>query len=187
MREVYATGFGPFEGVPENPSSIIVSQLANVHVLDLELEVSTVAVDEAVHKYVRILKEAKHEVKPIVLHFGVATGATIIRLEQLAKNIADFRIPDVQGSRLVDTKILPSCPDIIETTVDLKTIPLPHQVTISKDAGEYLCNYLYFKSMVSLTGIADVLFIHVPTFDVMPDTIQVERINQLVSLLSCTF
>jgi pyrrolidone-carboxylate peptidase len=53
----------------------------------------------------------------------------------------------------------------------------------SSDAGDYLCNYMYYKSLVALNKVADVIFIHVPTFDVIPETVQLEGLNLLVSLL----
>jgi len=147
MREIYVSGFGPFEGVPENPSSFIVSQLSDVTVLDHELEVSAVAVDEAIPRYVAVVHERQHASKPVVIHFGVSTSAAKPRLEIVAKNKANFRIPDVRGEIISDSPIIPGAPTSIRSTSGLDSL---EGFDTSVDAGEYLCNYLYFKSILAL-------------------------------------
>ena len=190
MREIYVTGFGPFEGVPENPSSFIVSQLANVKVLDYELEVSVDAVNDAVIKYTRVVREANLTVRPVIIHFGVATGAKTITLERCAKNVAMFRIPDIRGLWLRENKIINDGPALVKTTVDVDHLLSKADTTLvrsSEDAGEYLCNFLYYKSMLELAGFADVLFIHLPLFGEIPEDIQLECLNQLITLLRYSY
>ena len=178
MREIYVTGFGPFEGVPENPSSFIVSQLSDVIILDHELEVSVVAVEDAIPRYVAVVNETKHESKPIVIHFGVATSATRPRLEKMAKNRAKFRIPDVRGDTINDSPIILGAPETIQTTLDIDSLD---GFDMSVDAGEYLCNYLYFKSLMAFGPSADVLFVHLPSFETTPEDVQLELIYSLLA------
>lgn len=185
MRQVYVTGFGPFEGVPENPSSFIVSQLANVIIFDHELEVSVDAVNAAVIKYFRILKEDE-SARPIIIHFGVATGSKTIKLEVLARNKANFRLSDIRGVVLRDNQIVNDAPAVLMTTVDvdhLLTQVDSNLVHSSEDAGEYICNYLYYKSLFKLGSFADVLFIHLPLFEEIREDVQLESINHIVTLL----
>ena len=176
-RSVYVTGFGPFGDVAENPSCRLVRQLASVHVLDSEIEVCTTSVDEAVCRHFDVIKKACHSSRPVVLHYGVDCEATAITIEICARNYVHV---EDGGS-----EILLGGPASIETTYDLNQVlpQLPELFCASSDAGDYLCNYMYYKSLVALNKVADVLFIHVPTFDVIPETVQLEGLNLLVSLL----
>ena len=85
-RTVYVTAFGPFPGMPDNPSSVIVEQTIASRVLDLNLEVSVEAVDIAVNRYHRLIHESSLERRPVVIHFGVNEEATSVTLERFARN-----------------------------------------------------------------------------------------------------
>jgi pyroglutamyl-peptidase len=120
------TGFGPFNGVPENPTSIIIKALPaylqqrvqrvqqsddddnnkdckeDVRLLSfLASRLDTILVEtsaEAAAKEVQDLqtKLSKYEAA-VVLHLGVHDGSNNFRLEQCAYNDATFRVPDERG------------------------------------------------------------------------------------------
>ena len=85
-RVVYATGFGPYPGVPDNPSSVLVSRLADVQVLDISLDVSVEAIEIAVRRYHALIREADFSTRPVVLHLGASPSAQKIMIERVANN-----------------------------------------------------------------------------------------------------
>ena len=86
--------------------------------------------------------------------------------------------------------MVPEFPSSFETSIDVSTITRDLQasgfewVDVSNDAGEYICNYLYYKSSVILDDCADVLLVHVPLFKTIPEEVQLRTLDYLVTLLS---
>lgn len=121
------TGFGPFGGVSENPTTVIVRKLqsfleqnqnaaATKHLAALVedcilLETSAKDVDRTCDRLQAQLfskgveEDGRHDSTDkyhgitILLHLGVAEGERAFRLEACAYNEATFRIPDQQGYR----------------------------------------------------------------------------------------
>ena len=123
------TGFGPFNGVPDNPTSLLVKELPanlqkradNDHADNSDASVArllancteTMIVEtsaQAARKEISMLQK-KLEPFPsaIVLHLGVDAGGKAFKLESCAYNDATFRVPDEQGYRPDKVKILDSC------------------------------------------------------------------------------
>ena len=96
-------------------------------------------------------------------------------------------MPDVQGQVILG-EIIPGHPISLETRVNVLEIKERlqadhYEVLVSDDAGGYVCNYLYYKSAVSLADVADVLFIHIPVFDVLPESISLVICNEIIRIL----
>ena len=69
----------------------------------------------------------------------------MIRLERVATNIADFAIPDNEGTRLADDAVAPEGPTALEATLPLRAVEqallragIPAR--LSTTAGTFLCN-----------------------------------------------
>jgi pyroglutamyl-peptidase len=103
----------------------------------------------------------------IIILTGMHKGATNIKLEQSAKNLLDFKIPDNNGLLIKNKKILDNGLECINTNFNIDDIlrkinnPL---VKKSNDAGSYLCNYIYYMSLNTFND-KDILFIHFPYLD----------------------
>ena len=96
-------------------------------------------------------------------------------------------MPDVQGQVILG-EIIPGHPMSLETRVNVLEIKERlqadhYEVLVSDDAGGYVCNYLYYKSAVSLADVADVLVIHIPVFDVLPESISLIICNEIIRIL----
>jgi pyroglutamyl-peptidase len=164
---VLLTGFGPFPGVPENPSGWLAETLAATtgghgfepHGTVLPTEWAAVAA---------LAPRLHAELQPLVtIHFGVSARATGLRLERTAHNRAEPRA-DACGAK-------PDCQTVsrdgaarIETRLPVTALAAQlraqgHDARVSQSCGRYLCNYLYYHSLAR-TGRegGDALFVHVP-------------------------
>ena len=100
-----------------------------------------------------------------------------------------FRSPDQSGYQPQQTPIANTlnfdecCSS--DLNIELLCSDLQHQhfnVTISTDPGRYLCNYVYFSSLVDLQQKTCV-FVHVPRVELLPIEIQIQLITCLIKQL----
>lgn len=125
------TGFGPFGGVPINPTSQIAEQLVaflqqeakleNLQVETTILEVSAQAVKQFLDNLSIIPQQQEHVV---MLHLGVNYRGTGFQLETCAYNDATFRIPDEQDYQPTKDRIVPELPwdATVKTTLDVNAL-----------------------------------------------------------------
>jgi pyroglutamyl-peptidase len=166
---ILLSGFGPFAGVPVNPSWQAVEPLNDTMIAGYDVRVIQVPViwNEALPTYF----DAYRRLNPsIALASGVAMGETGIRVETTARNYANGS--DVDNVVWPTGRIDSSGPDTYDTglPVDL-LIGALHQANyptvLSDNAGEYLCNFLFYglmKRMSAETPARNVIagFVHVP-------------------------
>ena len=165
------TGFGPFHHHKVNASWEAVKELVGVGVKcggeDVHIEIREMPV---VYRSVQEnLESIWDKVKPdLCIHVGVSPY-NVIKLEKRGSNTG-YCYPDNMLSCPVDGICKPGGPNIIETPFDLDKIC--QQVTlrqndvkveISTDAGQYLCDFIYYSSLH--LKMAPVLFVHVPPLD----------------------
>lgn len=170
--KVLITGFGPFPGMPVNPTGTLAERLAALDRRALDgtartahvFETSYAAVDDELPKLI-----ARH--KPdILLMFGVAGRSRKIRVETLARNTRSTAIPDATGALARDARIAPDAAAAMplptlagRMAAALAKAGIPARV--SKDAGGYLCNYLCWRAAEAAAkpgGPRIAAFIHVP-------------------------
>jgi PTH2 family peptidyl-tRNA hydrolase len=199
---IHVTGFGKFGGVEDNPSAHISRALAQAGVVDSSdvLEVSAEAVDgvtaakraelAAFATVSNAGPDGHQRVTNIIVHFGVAASAPAFYVEQVGVNDATFRIPDERGyqpraglvERGDDFARARLTPVVVKPIVD-RLLSKGYPVQTSRDAGRFLCNYVYYKSLTmcerlndeysAATGVAldpakrlppfVAIFIHVPS------------------------
>jgi pyroglutamyl-peptidase len=172
MTDVLITGFGPFPGMPRNPSGTIAAQLAKLRRPALQslsraahlFPTSYAAVDRDLPKLM-----AKHRPR-ILLMFGVAGRTTFMRVETIARNRQSVLHPDAVGDTppaLMTTKKAPSYCRGRAPFVRLQHAARTAGVDarLSRDAGTYICNYVYWRALEAAgKGHAPelVVFVHVP-------------------------
>ena len=169
---VLLTGFGPFPGVSENVTGRLVTELrsaAEPEFPDYEFCSAVLPVEwQPVPGHVRRLYHT-HE-PALALHFGVASEAMGFRLERFAHNAchgsadaagvcpgAATLIAGAAGSYATH---VPSA--VIAARLEASGLP----VSISDDAGGYLCNAVLFHALHAADqGLhtSHVGFIHIPT------------------------
>jgi pyroglutamyl-peptidase len=170
MHTILITGFGRFPGSPVNPSGVVAARLAKRHRPALAgtrrvAHVFATRYDAVDRELPALLEREKPD---IVVMFGVATRSRQVRIEERACNrIALF--PDAGRHR--------PAAQTIALNRDARRNPLPLArlvtaarsarvaATRSRNAGSYLCNYVYWRGLEAATrpdGPDTVIFIHVP-------------------------
>lgn len=159
-KKVIITGFGSFGNVQSNPTEKLINSLKD----ELAEELYQFFVLPVSYNHCNSWSEQNiSSSTQLVIHFGVSAKSQIIQLEKRGHNITGCS-PDIEG--VADSgKIVEGLPGTIETGIDtarlrkeLNANGFPCEV--SENAGDYLCNYIYFKSLIIVPE--KVLFVHVP-------------------------
>ena len=176
--KVLVTGFGPFEGVPLNPSGLIAKALHNGQdIVGVELPVSYQRSREA-------LREAFNTCTRPSLLLGLGVhGEAGFRFEQQAgKAFIDY--PDVDGESGL---LFCQTSEPLETRLEIPDIAgaLIHHsdagAWLSQDAGGYLCEWVYRLLLERAETMGcHALFVHVPPLSLTGLTEQVEAIRAVI-------
>jgi pyroglutamyl-peptidase len=164
---VLITGFGPFPGVPDNPSSWLAEALAAgaAPQADAELHARVLPTE---WQAVTFMPDLYAALQPtLMIHFGVCQRAKELRIERFAHNRAALRA-DARGALPPGPTIRPEGHARFDTELPaaklaahLAACGLP--ATPSRSAGGYLCNYLYYHSLDWTERNGSLaLFVHIP-------------------------
>ena len=169
----YVSGFGPFANVEVNPTNVVVEQylraalearaahdelLRRVRLATADvLEVSTVGAEDALESVAEEIarRHVPGKTSHVLLHFGLAAGTKSFNIEQMAVNEARFRVPDQRGLQLTDEPVERSEPLFCRRLSPLVTPAIAHELRQlgyaakpSDDPGRFICNYIYYRSLV---------------------------------------
>lgn len=165
-KKVIVTGFEPFGEYTVNSSWVAVQELQRLGLGEaVDLYVCEVPVEyQAVQSLLPSLWE-QHQPQ-LVVHVGVSGLATTVTLEQCGHNKGYKRL-DNHGFCPASQCCTESGPDCINSVLDMDTVckkvndsDLGVAVSVSKDAGRYLCDYSYYYSLY--LGQRRAAFVHVP-------------------------
>lgn len=170
MRTALITGFGPFPGVPRNPSEVLARRIAalriwnrlgwhlRVHALTTGYGTVTEAID----------KEAAHKPAPaFVVMLGVAARAKWLRIELRAKNRVSSIHRDATSARPAATLLEPGAETVrfgrhmgapLVRTLRAAHVP----ARFSRDCGRYVCNAAYWRMLGAMPRKTEVVFVHIP-------------------------
>lgn len=113
--EFIVTGFGPFQGVRNNPTQLIVGELVDylkahrsigvaclsprirVHRLETSVQSVVATLNQIYEEMEATNAEQSNKSTIVLLHLGVNYQGTDFQLERCAYNDATFRVPDEQG------------------------------------------------------------------------------------------
>jgi pyroglutamyl-peptidase len=168
---ILITGFGPFPGAPFNPTGVLAQELArrrhpafaNVRRIAHVFAVSYNAVD-------RELPDLLASERPdALIMFGLATRSSHVRIETRARNTLTRTLPDVAGDFPSSGTIRAGAPATVPLRTPAQRLLMAVRATgvpviISRDAGDYLCNYLCWRAAeAGCSGSPRVMsFVHVP-------------------------
>jgi pyroglutamyl-peptidase len=169
---VLITGFGPFPGAPFNPTQALAQRLgarrrpalADVNLITHVFRTRYGAVDEELPRLI-----ARHR-PDVLLMFGLAARSRDLRVETRARNAVSALLPDAGGRIAKSNCIRAGQPSALAGRAPFQKLVSVARSTrvpvrLSRDAGSYLCNYLYWHGCEATAGqtkVPVVAFVHVP-------------------------
>jgi len=166
---VLITGFGPFPGAPVNPSAALAKALAKSRRAALsDLEIFTHVFATAYAAVDRDLPKILKQQPDVVLLFGLAGRRRHVCVETRARNRASLIFPDATGEKPKSGVIESGGPAALAGRAPF--VRLRHALRqgrvparLSRDAGTYLCNYVFWRALRASGGGPLVQFIHIPS------------------------
>jgi pyroglutamyl-peptidase len=165
---IFVTAFDPFGSASVNGSREAALRWA---ALDSEIQVAVLPVVRGLAwRVAQTALAALPEPPKLWLMLGEAgREPQTVRLEKVAINWDDFRLPDNLGATPRDTTIVPGGPAAYFATLGVAQIaqslegkmPLPVQVSLS--AGSFLCNHLAYCALHAALPFPTA-FVHVPAW-----------------------
>jgi len=178
---ILVTGFGPFGTHTQNASLEAVLKLPSMWTdreVDLIVEEVPVRYDFVRNAKFRMLHPERKILASI--HCGVSSKDNKITLERRARNYG-YSSQDIDEKSPQDQLCIDCRPkdEVLSTNLDVPLIAkCVSNVDTSEDAGLYLCEFIYYKSLVEMGGNS--LFIHVPTEDVLKSEDAAKTIKSVI-------
>lgn len=148
--KILLTAFENFGGDDFNTSKIIAEKL-NYDYLILPVTLSSFDILE---KYIN-----NNHYDYIIL-LGMAKSRNKISIEDTAINLLDYSIPDNDNLMIKQKPIIDNFDTYLHPNINLSDLPNNPSYYISHDAGTYICNYLYYKTLALIKTKS--IFIHIP-------------------------
>jgi pyroglutamyl-peptidase len=168
-RTILVTGFEPFGGETVNASWEAAQKLDGWRHRD------TLAVARllpcAYGASVKKLVEAIETLRPgALLMTGQAARRTVVCVERFAHNLDDATAPDNDGALRRALRISRAAPEWLETRVSVRSVASAIKAAgiparMSRDAGGFVCNHLYFGALQYLSekrSAIPAVFVHLP-------------------------
>jgi pyroglutamyl-peptidase len=170
MRTVLVTGFGRFPGAPFNPTAALVARLEGagrrhgVRYVGHVFDTSYAAVDRELPALI-----AAHRPDAIVM-LGLAGRRKHVSIELFARNRVSVLLPDAAGAVPRGAAIVSGAPTRVRGLAPFSTLLAAARASRvktapSRDAGGYLCNYVYWRALEAAAkpgGPRRAVFVHVP-------------------------
>lgn len=142
------TAFEPFDSTRINASLRVLEAIRKRRIPRVTLSTAVLPVDT--RKAPPLLVRKIESIKPdVVLCLGQASRRAVISIERVALNLLDFEKPDNAGRKLKDRPIAHDGPAAYFSTLPVRELHraltragIPAE--LSRDAGGYLCNQLFF-------------------------------------------
>ena len=168
-RTILVTGFEPFGGETVNASWEAAQKLEGWRHGDTVAVARLLpcAYDASVKKLISAIETLRPDA---LLMTGQAARRAVVCVERFAHNLDDATAPDNDGALRRALRISRAAPEWLETMASVRTIAsaikeagIPARV--SRDAGGFVCNHLYFGVLQYLgdkRSAIPAVFVHLP-------------------------
>lgn len=150
------TGFGPFPGQPINPAAALALSFDEAHVGGGRVRGCQIPCSWG-RAFSGITQGLEGAQPKALIMLGVSDRPTA-QVELLAHNRRGGAL-DVDGQSLPEGLLLPGGADVLKTTLPITGLPAS---ALSEDAGDYLCNAVFYWSMAFFGHIPYRGFVHIP-------------------------
>ena len=168
-RKILICGFEPFGEHVENISAQVAESMDKSRIGDYEVEAQILTVDKSGSLSIAKRLAAGDRFACILL-MGLSENAEVPQIEVLARDRLDFKIPDNSGRQptpqFIDGKgDLPTSSNAVHWSCQsLHLTPV-----ISTDAGGFLCNELYYRTLQAIDDATPCIFLHLPPIEKCPN------------------
>lgn len=169
--KVLVTGFGPFPGVPRNPSVDVVRALQGRRVGDVDIVAREIPVSWSEGPDLAVAT-AREIGASLVIGVGVAESRDAVTVERQGRR-AWSQIPDARGATCAGLE----GPEIVPATLDVERLAGALRAGVSDDAGAYVCNAWLYRVAQALD--VPVGFVHIPAEGIDPELL-VEGVRALL-------
>ena len=143
---VLITGFEAYWDYPENSSWMVAERVADHGVEDVDIVVEQMPVSFSRVASVFRLAVEKHN-PDLIIMLGQSGGSDRVKLERVALNLMDAKIPDNDGYIPNEESIQSNTPAALLTNLPIKDLRMVIEeegiaVKISNSCGLYVCNRL---------------------------------------------
>ena len=173
MAKILLTGFEPYWEYPENSSWVVAEEVATRGVVGVDIVIEQVPVSfSRVHVALREAVE-KHSPDMLIM-LGQSGGSEKVKLERVALNMMDSKLPDNDGYIPNEEPITIETPAALFTNTPIKSLrdAIAEQgisVKISNSCGLYVCNRLYYEGLMLCKKChMKSIFIHLPFYEGQP-------------------
>lgn len=165
--KVLVTGFDPFGGESINPAyeavKMLPDEIAGAQIIKREIPTSFIRGTAEVVRQIELCQP------DLVLNVGQAGGAAGLRVERVAINLADARIPDNDGAQPVDEPLVQDGAPAYFAKLPVKAMVRGVQAKgypcqLSYTAGTYVCNAVMYTVLHTVQSNPHIRagFVHVP-------------------------
>lgn len=167
---VLITGFGPFPGVPVNPSETLARRVAGAASwarLGWRTEVRAFRTGYGIVNAAIDDLAARGPHPAFVVMLGVAARAKWVRIELFAKNRVSVTHRDATSARPASACLKPGAEavrlgrhpgGILVKAAREAGVP----ARLSRDTGRYVCNASYWRMLGAMPKATEVVFVHIP-------------------------
>ncbi len=171
---VLLTGFEPYWDYPENSSWVVAETVATLGVKGVCISIEQLPVSFS--RVGMTLRKAVEKHSPdMLIMLGQSGGSDKVKLERVALNMMDSKLPDNDGFRPNEEMINPDTPAALFTDMPIKSLlsAIEQQcisVKISNSCGLYVCNRLYYEALTLCrkNPTMKALFVHLPFYEGQP-------------------
>ena len=201
MPRILLTGFEPFGNNTTNVSRSILKQIEPAITLedpwynsrpghrvmkniDIMVEKQLLTVDEVGSNAVAKRIE-NGESWDFIIQMGLCEVCDRIRFELTAQNKLDMRIPDNSGRKVTNQVIGQTNLYANNSLVKSLSHPPLENVIVSNDAGTYVCNETYYRTLAALSNrvindSVNAYFIHFPSSNKLSVQESIEKLKQIL-------
>jgi pyroglutamyl-peptidase len=168
------TGFEPYWDYPENSSWVVAKEVAARGVAGVEIACELMPV--SYERVAGALREAVSKHHPdVVIMLGQSGGSDKVKLERVALNMMDSKLPDNDGFTPDEEPINYDAPVALFTNMPIKSLCATVEeqgipVKISNSCGLYVCNRLYYEALMICKEQPQMqaIFVHLPFYNGHP-------------------
>ena len=195
MKRILLSGFEPFGDFETNPSWDALKLAQDEGLLPANTHITRVPVnyETTFDSYATVVEAIKPEA---AVSFGLhgrkgSDPLSVIYIEVTARNRDGATKPDNAGNQRDAAPIVPDASDTLPATFPSNALlaalkEAGFHAELSEDAGAYLCNHLFYRSLHAYAGRFPYGFVHVPPVDSMGGVLSLQELARAMAIMTNT-